>query len=150
MKRALWGLFFASFSPLRLVSLPPPTTPCFGYCRSGLFITFSRWCLPLSSLLTLSLSPFLLLFSPASLLWPTAVHSSLLYGAISSTPASFPVNLDLPLSIHPSLSLAYVTPPSRDNYYKPCEDQLVFKQLNKQGLGLLTATIQPQSRERVE
>lgn len=59
-----------------------------------------------------------------------------------------------PTSFHLSLSLSCVTPPSlppsRDNYYKPCEDQLVFKQLNKQGLGLLTVAIQQQSSENLE
>lgn len=65
-----------------------------------------------------------------------------------STHTSFPLTPLLPLSIHHALTLASPLPslpPSRDNYYKPCEDQLVFKQLNKQGLGLLTVTIQQQS-----
>lgn len=53
-----------------------------------------------------------------------------------------------------SISLSCITTlslhASRDNYYKPCEDQLVFKQLNKQGLGVLTVTIQQPSNEIVE
>lgn len=55
-----------------------------------------------------------------------------------------------PTSLHPSLSLSPSPPLSRDNYYKPSEDQLVFKQLNKQGLGVLTVTIQQQSSVTVE
>ena len=65
-----------------------------------------------------------------------------------STHTSFPLTPLLPPSIHHAPTLASPLPslpPSRDNYYKPCEDQLVFKQLNKQGLGLLTVTIQQQS-----
>lgn len=55
-----------------------------------------------------------------------------------STHASFPL---WPLSclIHPSCVTLHSLPPclhpSWDNYYKPCKDQLVFKQLNKQGPG---------------
>ena len=83
----------------------------------------------------------------------------LLYIALTSKMSSFhthtslPLTLLLPLCIHHSLSLASPLPPlppSRDNYYKPCEDQLVFKQLNKQGPGLLTVTIQQQSSETEE
>lgn len=60
-----------------------------------------------------------------------------------------------PLSyLFPSITLSCVTPPSmclsRDNYNERCEDQLVFKQLNKQGLRLLTVAIQQQSSETVE
>lgn len=72
--------------------------------------------------------------------------------ALSSKMSSLPTYIlpsdPSPTSSHPSLSLSCVTPPSlppsRDNYYKPCEDQLAFKQLNKQTLGLLTVAIQQQ------
>lgn len=82
---------------------------------------------------------------------PSARHPPLLTFSPSprsptSKTSSFPLTPLIPLSIHHSLSLSCVTPPSlppsRDNYYKPCEDQLVFKQLNKQGPGLLTVAIQ--------
>ena len=65
------------------------------------------------------------------------------------------VSLHLPLllilSIHHSISIVFpLSAPSTDNYYRPCEDKLVFKQLSKQGLGLLTVTLEQLSSGTVE
>lgn len=78
--------------------------------------------------------------------------------ALSNTMPSFPTYILpsdplLPLLIHHFLPLVLPLPPltpSRDNYYKPCADQLVFKQLNKQRLGPLTVDIQQHLSKKLE
>lgn len=131
---------------------------------------FITLCIYVLTLLALSTSSFLFVpfltlclstsfFYRSAFILPLArVSHSFLHIALISKMSSFHTYIlpsyPSPTSFHPSLSLLRVTapslPPSRDNYYKPCEDQLVFKQLNKQGLVLLTVTIQQQSSETVE
>lgn len=108
------------------------------------FLTFSLSSFPLIALpvpaVQLSCPFFAVLLLHANC--PPSTHTS---------PFLWPLSY-LSASITPSLlhHSSPPRPPSRDNYYNPCEDQLVFKQLNKQGPGLLTVTIQLQSSETDE
>ncbi len=145
---------------------------CYGLFRSAFFITFcihvlillNLWTshflfVPLLSSLAAFILALLLLFSLHFASCTALLSLSTVYAALTGKMSSFhtyillsALTLLLPLSIHHSLSLTSLPPsrlPSRDNYYKSCEDQLVFKQLNKQGLGLLTVAIQQQSSETV-
>lgn len=131
----------------------------FNFCFGSLSLAFIHHPLSIFSFSShfqsptfcLSLShPFSVLFNSSHcslFIFLSDLSLSILYSALRQNVLLAHMHTSFPLtftSSHPSLSLSCVTPPSLrlsgDNYYTPCEDQFVFKQLNKQGLGLLTFT----------